>query len=185
MPILNPSFEDEGALPGEAAHWTLTAVTSLEEIAGFGTLPEQAWEDFERWFELLAELDSVLTSRAFFAPGTDGFESFTTGWGAGAYLFELPPAQVVPAPFSVDNVEDCESGWSNATFHWSWDGVPAATGTKISGARTRATPGAGRASRHRRRCSTAARRGSRTSRTRGTTRGPCEETTWLKLIGPT
>jgi len=129
MPILNPSFEDEGALPGEAAHWTLAAVTSLEEIAGFGALPEQAWEDFERWFELLAELDSVMTSRAFFAPGTDGFEFFTTGWGAGAYLFELPPAQVVPASFSVDDVEDCESGWSNATFYRSWDGVPAATGT--------------------------------------------------------
>ncbi|MBN2197508.1 MAG: hypothetical protein JW751_32315, partial [Polyangiaceae bacterium] len=125
----NPSFEDAGTLPGDAAHWTLTAVTSLEEIAGFGALPEQAWEDFERWFELLAELDSVLTSRAFFAPGTDGFESFTTGWGAGAYLFELPPAQVVPGQFSADNVEDCETGWSNASFYWSWDGVPAATGT--------------------------------------------------------
>ena len=128
MPILNPSFEDEGALPGEAAHWTLTAVTILEEIAGFGTLPEQASEDFERWFELLAELDSVLTSRAFFAPGTDGFESFTTGWGAGAYLFDLPPAQVVPVPFSVDAVEDCETGWRNATFAWSWDDVTSVAG---------------------------------------------------------
>ena len=76
MPILNPSFEDAGTLPGEAAHWTLTAMTSLEEMAGFGALPEQAWEDFERWFELRAELEAVLTARAFFAPGTDGFESF-------------------------------------------------------------------------------------------------------------
>ena len=40
MAILNPSFEDAGALPGEAEHWALSAVTSLEEIAGFGTAPE-------------------------------------------------------------------------------------------------------------------------------------------------
>ncbi len=129
MPILNPSFEDAGTLPGEAAHWTLTSVTSLEEIAGFGALPEQAWEDFERWFELLAELDSVLTARAFFAPGTDGFEAFASGWGAGVYLFELPPAQVVPAPFSAADVEDCETGWSNSPFYWNWDGVLSAAGT--------------------------------------------------------
>jgi hypothetical protein len=41
MAILNPSFEDAGALPGEAEHWTLSAVTSLEEIAGFGAAPKR------------------------------------------------------------------------------------------------------------------------------------------------
>ena len=29
MPVLNPSFEDAGALPGEAEHWALSAVTRL------------------------------------------------------------------------------------------------------------------------------------------------------------
>ncbi len=129
MPILNPSFEDEGTLPGEAAHWTLTAVTSLEEIAGFGSAPEQAWDDFERWFELFADLGAVPTARAFFDLSTEGFEAFATGWGAGVFLFELPPAQVVPAPFSANDVEDCETGWSNASYHWSWEGVPSAAGT--------------------------------------------------------
>ncbi len=37
MALLNPSFEDAGTLPGEAEHWTLTATTSLEELA---LLPE-------------------------------------------------------------------------------------------------------------------------------------------------
>ena len=36
MAVLNPSFEDAGLLPGEAEHWTLVAVASLEAIAGFG-----------------------------------------------------------------------------------------------------------------------------------------------------
>lgn len=39
MAVLNPSFEDAGTLPGDAEHWTLFAVTSLEELAGFGSAP--------------------------------------------------------------------------------------------------------------------------------------------------
>jgi hypothetical protein len=42
MALLNPSFEDAGTLPGEAEHWALSAVTSCEEVAGFGTAPEDA-----------------------------------------------------------------------------------------------------------------------------------------------
>jgi len=129
MPILNPGFEDAGTWPGEAAHWTLTAVTSLEQIAGFGTAPEQAWEDFERWCELSAELGSVLTARAFFGLGTDGFEAFATGWGAGVHLLELSPSQVVAASFSANDVEAFASGWNNASFYSSWDTVPSASGS--------------------------------------------------------
>ncbi len=66
MALLNPTFDDAGALPGEAAHWTLTAVTSLEVLAGFGTAPEDAWEDFERWIAFLAALADVTVVRAFF-----------------------------------------------------------------------------------------------------------------------
>jgi len=128
MALLNPSFEDAGVLPGEAAHWVLSAVTSLEEIAGFGTAPEQACEDFERWFELLGELEAVLTERAFFALGSEGYEAFERGWCEGVFLFELPPAQMVAAPFSPADAEHCESGWSNETFYWGWDSVPFAAG---------------------------------------------------------
>ena len=73
MPVLNPSFEDAGALPGEAEHWALSAMTSLEEIAGFGTAPEEAWEDFERWFELLDSIDGTvpILPGTIFPPGWD------------------------------------------------------------------------------------------------------------------
>ena len=39
MAILNPSFEDAGALPGEAEHWVLQTVTGAERIAGFRVTP--------------------------------------------------------------------------------------------------------------------------------------------------
>lgn len=65
MALRNPSFEDAGVLPGEAEHWTLTAVTSLEVLAGFGAAPEDAWEDFERWHALLDSLDDVVVVLAF------------------------------------------------------------------------------------------------------------------------
>ena len=126
MPILNPRFEDAGALPGEAEHWTLVAVTSLEVIAGFGADPELAWEGFERWFELWCRLEDVTVERAFF--DDNGFEAFERGWDNDVFLFELPPALLVPAPVGPDDVEDCESGWGNDEFLWSWDDVTAVTG---------------------------------------------------------
>lgn len=52
MAILNPSFEDAGAVTGEAEHWTLVTATTLERIAGFGPAPHEACEGFERWFDL-------------------------------------------------------------------------------------------------------------------------------------
>ncbi len=128
MPILNPSFEVAGALPGEAAHWTLTAVTSLQEVAGFGTVPEQAWEDFERWFEFLDDFTAIPSARAFFDLGSDGYEAFDRSWGGGAFLWDLPPAQTIPAAFGPDDVEDCESGWDNTGFLWTWDSVPSVIG---------------------------------------------------------
>lgn len=127
MPLLNHSFEDEGALPGEAAHWTLSAVTRREEIAGFGVAPEQAWEDFERWFELSRDLGAAPTARAFFGVGVDGFDAFAAGWGAGVFRWDLAPAQLVPGAFSAADIEHCESGWSNEPFHLSWEDSPAST----------------------------------------------------------
>lgn len=128
MALLNPSFEDAGALPGEAAHWMLTAVTSLQEIAGFGTAPELACEDFERWFEFVGDLGAAVTARAFFDLGRDGYEAFESGWEAGVFLWEWQQALGVSASFGPDDVEDCETGWSNATFYWGWDALPSAAG---------------------------------------------------------
>ncbi len=126
MPILNPRFEDAGALPGEAERWTLVAVTSLEAIAGFGSDPELAWEGFERWFELWRRLEDVTVELAFF--DDDGFEAFELGWDNDIFLYELPPAQLEQASLGPDGVEDCESGWGNDVFLWGWDDVANVTG---------------------------------------------------------
>jgi hypothetical protein len=127
MALLNPNFEDAGILPGEATHWTLTAVTSLEELAGFGTAPEEAWEDFERWFERLASLDNVVVVLAFF-DGAKGYEAFESGWNNAVYLYELPPAQLVTATFDGKTIEDYESGWSNVPYAREWADVSSTTG---------------------------------------------------------
>ncbi|MCL2726694.1 MAG: hypothetical protein FWD69_19925 [Polyangiaceae bacterium] len=127
MALLNPSFEDAGTLPGEAAHWTLTAVTSLEELAGFGTAPEEAWEDFERWFERLASPDDVIVVLAFFDT-LKGYEAFESGWDNVVYLYELPPVQLVSATFDGHDAEDCESGWSNVPYAHEWSDVAGMTG---------------------------------------------------------
>jgi hypothetical protein len=123
-----PLSEDAGALPGEAEHWTLSAVTSLEEIAGFGAAPEEAWEDFERWFDLLDSIDDVVVVLAFFDSALKGYEEFESGWANVVYLYELPPAQLVTATFDGLAAEECETGWSNVPYAREWADVVAATG---------------------------------------------------------
>lgn len=128
MALLNPSFDDAGALPGEAAHWILQALTSLEEIAGFGAAPEQAYEDFERWYAWLARFEEMATVRAFFDAAAFGYEDFERGWFNAVFLHELPPAQLVACTFGGEAAEDCEQGWSNADFAFDWSAVLAAAG---------------------------------------------------------
>ena len=128
MTVLNPSFEDAGLLPGEAEHWTLVTVASLEAIAGFGAAPELAFEGFERWGELWFALEDVSVVRAFFDPALEGLEDFEETWENDLYLFELPPAQQIPASFGPDDLEDCEGGWDNDSFAMSWAEVAGAAG---------------------------------------------------------
>ncbi|TQF09533.1 hypothetical protein FJV41_44120 [Myxococcus llanfairpwllgwyngyllgogerychwyrndrobwllllantysiliogogogochensis] len=122
MPLLNPSFEDTGARPGEAAHWTLTTVTRLEVLAGFGA-PEEACEDFERWYVWRAALSDVSVALAFFGQ-RDGFEDFSRGWGNDGFLFELPPAQLVPHRFEGNVVET----WGQEPFLADWADVTSVSG---------------------------------------------------------
>ncbi|RKH35679.1 hypothetical protein D7Y13_14005 [Corallococcus praedator] len=152
MALLNPSFEDAGARPGEAAHWTLTAVTRLEALADFG-VPEESCEDFERWYVWRAVLSDVSVALAFFSGQREAFEAFSWGWDNDGFLFELPPAQFVPhgfegnvvetwgqGPFLTDWVdaasveglfsespqEDFEQHWhTNETYAWRWEDVTA------------------------------------------------------------
>jgi hypothetical protein len=123
MALENPSFEDAGALPGDAAHWTLSAVTSVEEIAGFGTAPEEAWEDFERWFDVLDSIDDVTVVLAFFDSALKGYEEFESGWANNVFMTEMPPAQLVTATFDGLAAEECESGWSNVPYTREWADV--------------------------------------------------------------
>lgn len=125
MALRNPSFEDAGLRPGEAQHWTLTAVTSLEVLAGFGPAPEEAWEDFERWYTLRASLESMPVVQALFDTLAEGHEDFEEGWANRLYFLELPPAQVVACPFRSGPVEHLESGWSNVPYALSWGNVGA------------------------------------------------------------
>ncbi len=128
MPLLNPSFEDAGLLPGAAAYWTLTTVTRLEVIAGFGSSPQEAWEDFERWHVHLAALDDVPVVLAFFDEKTQGFEDFLGGWENAVYLLELPPGQLITCAFGGGAAEDWETGWGNVPYWRDWADVPSVTG---------------------------------------------------------
>ena len=128
MPILNPSFEDAGAQPGEAEHWTLHAFTGLRRIAGFGPAPHRAWEDFERWFELTDDLDGIAVAIAFFDPLAEGVEDFEEAWDNDLYLTDLPTGQVITAPFGGGAVEDMEDGWSNVPFATAWAEIASVAG---------------------------------------------------------
>jgi hypothetical protein len=96
MALLNPSFEAAGALPGEAQHWTLSAVTSLESIAGFGRGPRACMARTSnagsccsgRARRTSPSCWRVLRHRA------EGYEDFEEGWANAVYLRELPPAQL-------------------------------------------------------------------------------------------
>jgi len=131
MAVFNPSFEDAGLLLGEAEHWTLASVTSLESIAGFGSMipggPELAWEGFERWGELWLALEDVPVVRAFFDSSPEGLEDFEKTWDNDLYLFELP-AQLAIASFGLDDVEACEAGWGNDGCAMSWVEVTSVAG---------------------------------------------------------
>src|SRR5690606_10608311 len=120
MAIFHPSFEGAGAHPGQAKHWTHAADTSLQEIACFGAAPEEAWEDFERWFELLDSIDDVVVVLAFFDSALKGYEEFESGWANVVYLYDLPPAQLVTATFDGRAAEECETGWSNVPYAREW-----------------------------------------------------------------
>jgi hypothetical protein len=127
MALLNPRFLLPGDHPGEAAHWTLTAFTSLERFAGFGPEPCQACEGFERWTELLRDLDTIVIAFALFDALPEAVEDFEDAWQNDAYLFELPTGHIIRAAFDGKTEEDLETGWLNDLFAWLWEDVPSVT----------------------------------------------------------
>ena len=127
MALLNPRFLLPGDHPGEAAHWTLTVFTSLERFAGFGPEPYQACEGFERWTELLRDIDAVVIAFALFDALPEAVEDFEDAWQNDAYLFELPTGHIIRAAFGGKAEEDLETGWQNDLFAWLWEEVPSVT----------------------------------------------------------
>jgi len=129
MGVLNPSFEDAGTSPGDAEHWTLATSVAGERIAGFGPDPYRAWEDFERWFELVVAFDPSDLSVAFFDPAAEKHEDFEEAWDNDIFLYELPSGQVEACPFSGSDTEAFEEDWDNDDYAASWDMVAAVTGS--------------------------------------------------------
>ncbi|MFH0899613.1 MAG: hypothetical protein V2A73_03165 [Pseudomonadota bacterium] len=125
--VLNPSFEEPGPGPGEAAHWTLVTFIAGERIAGFGPEPPRAWEDFERWYDVALGFEEGDLVLAPFDPFAEGYEDFDEAWGNDQYLVELPSGQVEECPFANglvgDPVEAFEAGWENDAFAILWDAV--------------------------------------------------------------
>ena len=127
MALLNPRFLLPGDHPGEAAHWTLTAFTSLERFTGFGPEPYQACEGFERWTELLRDLDAIVIAFALFDALPEAVEDFEDAWQNDIYLFELPTGHIIRAAFDGKAEEDLETSWLNDLFAWLWEDVPSVT----------------------------------------------------------
>ena len=123
--IQNPGFEDAGQDPGEAEHWTFTAMVQRQGIAGFGPGAPRGWEDFERWHELLRVFDEGAAVLAMFDPQGEAIEDFEEAWDNDVYLTELPTGHVVACGFHGGVVEDLEAGWDNVPFAWSWSDVSA------------------------------------------------------------
>jgi hypothetical protein len=121
MALANPSFEDAGSLPADAAHWTLSARTSREAIAAFGASPPQAFESFERWSSFVDALAGVTTVIAFFDSGHHGFEDFEHAWANSLYLREFQPAVLVPLHSSA--TETFDANWSGAAYFLAWGAV--------------------------------------------------------------
>ena len=128
MALLNPSFEDAGAFPGDAQGWTLVTICSAERIAGFGPLPLEAWEGFERWFAWVARIADTTTVVALFDARAEVREDFDEGWSNDLFLVEMPPAQLSAGLFSGTAVENMESGWSNVPYAMAWSEVAGAAG---------------------------------------------------------
>ena len=122
MPIQNPSFEDAGAEPGLAAHWTLETYVARERIAGFGPPPHRGCEDFERWFGWRNALDASAVLVAV----------FEGGWDNDLFAWALPEGAITTALFAGRPVEDLEVGWSAGRFFDRWAEV-ASTGARFDG----------------------------------------------------
>jgi len=128
MPISNGSFEDAGSRSGVPLGWTITAYTSVEEVASFGS-PAVGFEDFA-WATDTDDLQAAtwLWELALFDLVPEAAEDFAEGWANDVYLHELTDAVAEQALFDGESAESFEDGWSNdSPYEQDFDAVPLGT----------------------------------------------------------
>lgn len=127
MPIVNGSFEDPGARPGVPNRWTITAFTSVEEVAAFGD-PAVGFEDFGWATETDLLLGNpLLWEDALFDLVPVPWEDLEDGWNNDLYQRELTDGFAEQAIFDGEGYEDFEDGWNNdAPYERDFDSVPLA-----------------------------------------------------------
>ena len=123
MPISNPSFEEVGALPGEAAGWTLTCVCTAEQAAGFGPPPESAREDFERWLAWMDGFGEGDLVFALFDALPEAREDFEEGFANETWLGAWHPGFAEACVFGDDVAESFDAGWATDAWARGWDEV--------------------------------------------------------------
>jgi hypothetical protein len=157
MGIVNSTFSEPGAMPGQAKGWTIVSRCQAERWAAFGENLPTAYEDFERWSRLQLAFGAGQLVLGFFAPRGEGHEDFDLGWGNDIYQTELSPALSAAAHFGdkaeesfdwvtkllvawtdvvaagaifgggTQSAEWFETAWANDTFRRNWTFVPSAS----------------------------------------------------------
>lgn len=117
--IQNPSFETPGTLPGEAANWAVTIVSSAVEYAAFtrpglfvvtDTVPATLGD---LGITIVDNLDGTITllEAADTQAAQDDFEA---AWSNNdQYLFVFPGTALTDCFFGVVPIEAFENGWQN------------------------------------------------------------------------
>jgi hypothetical protein len=128
MALVNPTLQEAGPTPGSATGWKVASLCQAQQIAGFGPAPARSAEDFERWYELRGAFGVGSLVIAFFDAASQGYEDFTGGWTASAFLEAFSEALLDTCPFGGEQAEDLETGWLTAPFATAWAEVASARG---------------------------------------------------------
>jgi hypothetical protein len=90
-----------------------------ERKAGFGPVPFEGIESFERWSQLVVRLG--LVEQAFFDAMPEGYEDFAEGWSVDSYVVDFSNVPAALALFGADAVDAFTAGWSVEAFAWLLD----------------------------------------------------------------
>ena len=129
-PVVNPSFEQPGAIPGEAQGWTMTSVATVEEWAAFGPWAVEAFDAWDGTEAFIFAFAPAHLQAAVFGPASKGQESFDAGWGNDTFLFDLASTPTEAAEFDAGSPLQVESfiDWlAGGVWADSWEDVTGKT----------------------------------------------------------